>query len=81
MTIVFFYSSKAIYSTTPIIILPNVNKFAGHIACNPQAKSEIVVPMFDDSNNVIAVLDVDSMVENDFDEIDKVYLSHILSWL
>jgi GAF domain-containing protein len=60
------------------IIVPDVNKFIGHISCNPQAKSEIVVPIFDKTNKVIAVLDVDSVTENDFDDIDEKYLIKIL---
>lgn len=59
------------------IIVPDVNKFPGHISCNPQAKSEIVIPIFDENNKVIAVLDVDSISENDFDDIDEKYLIEI----
>jgi L-methionine (R)-S-oxide reductase len=60
------------------LIVPDVEKFPGHIACSSLSKSEIVVPvMYNDE--VIGVLDVDSEVYNDFDETDKHYLEEIIS--
>ena len=58
------------------IVVPDVNRFPGHIACDPESKSEIVVPMICDSN-IFGVIDVDSDRLNSFDEIDKVYLQKI----
>lgn len=58
------------------IIVPDVNKFEGHIACSSASKSEIVVPVFKD-NQIIAVLDIDSEYYNTFDEIDKEWLERI----
>jgi GAF domain-containing protein len=58
------------------IIVPDVDKFEGHIACSSLSKSEIVVPVFRDAE-VIAVLDIDSDCLNCFDETDEKYLSKI----
>ncbi|MCX8106090.1 MAG: GAF domain-containing protein [Ignavibacterium album] len=62
------------------IIVPDVNKFPGHIFCDPDSKSEIVVPMFK-NNKLIGVLDVDSDSYNSFDETDKKYLEEIIKFL
>lgn len=59
------------------IIVPDVEAFPGHIACNSLSKSEIVIP-FVQSNKIIGVLDVDSNEYNSFDEIDAKYLKEIL---
>ena len=61
------------------IIVPDVNQFPGHIACDPNSKSEIVVPVFDRERNLIAVLDVDSDRLNAFDEEDRVGLERIVA--
>lgn len=59
------------------IIVPDVEKFPGHIACSSISKSEIVVPII--SNEiVIGVLDVDSSEYNSFDETDQQYLEQII---
>ncbi len=58
------------------IVVPDVNSFPGHIACDPDSKSEIVVPMICDGN-IFGVIDVDSDRLNSFDEIDQVYLEKI----
>lgn len=50
-----------------------------HIACDPNSKSEIVVPVFNKNNELIAVFDVDSTITNSFDEIDQIYLEKILN--
>ncbi len=59
------------------IIVPDVNAFAGHIACNSASKSEIVVPVIR-CGEVVAVLDVDSDRLDAFDAIDQHYLKKIL---
>ena len=59
------------------LIVPDVEKFPGHIACSSLSKSEIVVPVIKD-NEVVAVLDVDSEEYNLFDEIDRQYLEVIV---
>jgi GAF domain-containing protein len=58
-----------------------VDEFPGHIACSSASKSEIVVPVFNKSNEIIAVLDVDSNKLNDFSETDKVGLEEIMALL
>ena len=60
-----------------IIIVPDVDQFEGHIACSSLAKSEIVLPIFNEGK-VIGVLDVDSESLNSFDETDSKYLENIL---
>ena len=66
----------AAWESAQTIIVPDVEKFPGHIACNSASKSEIVIPLMSD-NTVIGVLDVDSDRLNDFDEIDETYLKLI----
>jgi GAF domain-containing protein len=60
------------------IIVPDVEKFPGHIACSSLSKSEIVVPVIR-NNEVVAVLDVDSDELNRFDIIDQRYLEEIVN--
>lgn len=60
------------------LIVPDVEKFPGHIACSSLSKSEIVVPLFH-NNQVVAVLDVDSESLNEYDEADKEYLEKIVA--
>ena len=60
------------------VIVPDVEKFPGHIACSSESKSEIVVPVIKDGK-VVAVLDVDSDKIDDFDERDKRWLELLLS--
>jgi GAF domain-containing protein len=62
------------------IVVPDVEKFPGHIACSSQTKSEIVVPVFVDGK-VIAVLDVDSDINDNFDELDVKYLEMLCGLL
>jgi len=52
------------------VIVPDVHQFPGHIACDPNSKSEIVVPVFGPDGELIAVFDVDSDRLNAFDEED-----------
>ena len=60
------------------IIVPDVNQFPGHIVCDPNSKSEIVVPVFGPLRELIAVLDVDSDRLNAFDENDARGLEKIV---
>lgn len=62
------------------LVVPDVDAFPGHIACSSDSRSEIVVPVVKDGN-VVAVLDIDSNVLNDFDETDAQYLTDICQWL
>lgn len=58
------------------IVVQNVILFPGHIACSSKSRSEIVVPIFNDSE-VIAVIDVDSEEYSAFDDVDKYALEKI----
>jgi GAF domain-containing protein len=60
------------------LIVPDVEKFPGHIACSSASRSEIVIPILH-NNEVIAVLDVDSKELNQFDHIDQTYLEQVVS--
>lgn len=62
-----------------IIIVDDVDDFPGHIACSSLSKSEIVLPIFDNQNNVIGVLDVDSDKLNLFDQTDAINLNKIIN--
>ena len=59
------------------LIVPDVEKFPGHIACSSNSKSEIVLPIIH-NNEVVAVLDVDSNSFDHFDSIDEIYLKKII---
>lgn len=59
-------------------LVPDVHAFPGHIACDSQSASEIVVPVFDGSGRLIAVFDVDATTPAAFDEIDAEWLEAIL---
>lgn len=59
------------------IIVPDVEKFPGHIACSSASRSEIVVPLLN-NGIVTGVLDIDSAELNTFDDIDKFWLEKIV---
>ena len=67
------------YSTAESVIVPNVDEFPGHIACSSDAKSEIVLPIFDTDGGVFGVLDVDSDRLNDFSNVDHDGLTRIVN--
>jgi L-methionine (R)-S-oxide reductase len=60
------------------IIVPDVEKFPGHIACDSRSKSEIVIPVYDNDGRIVAVLDVDSKELDSFDETDRKFLEKIV---
>ena len=60
------------------IIVADVEKFPGHIACSSLSRSEIVVPVIR-NNEVVGVLDVDSEAVDHFDETDKKYLELVIN--
>jgi len=59
------------------IIVPDVEKFPGHIACDSRSKSEIVIPVRNADGKVLAVLDADSDKLDMYDEVDEVNLRKI----
>lgn len=60
------------------VIVPDVHKFPGHIACDSRSNSEIVIPLKYKSGEIVGVLDVDSKDLNSFDDIDKGGLEKIV---
>jgi len=62
------------------IIVPDVHQFPGHIFCDADSKSEIVVPLIK-QNKLLGVLDLDSTEYNSFNETDKIYLEQICKFL
>lgn len=63
------------------IIVPNVAKFPGHIACSALSRSEIVVPIRDNDGRIAAVLDIDSVLESDFTLVDGHALEQLCELL
>lgn len=61
-------------------VVKNVHEFPGHIACDSDSNSEIVVPIIKDES-LIGVLDIDSPLLNRFDEEDKKYLEEFVDIL
>ncbi|MEH0157747.1 GAF domain-containing protein [Limibacter armeniacum] len=70
----------AAYSQQSTLLVDDVDKFPGHIACSSASKSEIVVPIIKDGE-VKMVLDVDSMSLADFDKTDQKYLEQVADML
>lgn len=62
------------------ILVPDVEKFPGHIACSAASRSEIVVPVIQ-NDTPIAVLDIDSVALNTFDDTDRNMLEHVVTYL
>ena len=63
------------------VIVEDVHAFPGHIACDSASASEIVVPVFDAADRLIAVLDVDSTIPAAFDQVDREHLETIVALL
>ena len=59
------------------IVVADVHKFPGHIACDSRSNSEIVIPVRNPNGNIMAVLDVDSAAVGSFDETDRINLEII----
>ncbi|KAI1157521.1 GAF domain-like protein [Nemania serpens] len=65
-------------------LVPDVEAFPGHIACDGDSKSEIVVPIIvgeGEARKVVAIIDVDCAELNGFDEVDKKYLEQLAALL
>lgn len=62
------------------IIVYDVDKFPGHIACDVESKSEIVIPIFKD-DKLFGVLDLDSTEYGSFNETDKIFLEELTDYL
>jgi GAF domain-containing protein len=70
----------ASWAQATTLIVPDVEKFPGHIACSSLSKSEIVVPVIR-NKEVVAVLDADSESLNSYDETDQKFLEEITSMI
>jgi len=62
------------------VVVADVEKFPGHIACDSRSRSEIVVPVVDRNGRLLAVFDVDSEEVGSFDDEDARALERILGW-
>ena len=63
------------------LYVPDVEKFEGHIACSSKSVAEIVVPLYDCNNQIVAVLDVDSERYDVLDEVDVKNLNTLAEQL
>jgi L-methionine (R)-S-oxide reductase len=59
------------------ILVPDVDKFPGHIACSSASRSEIVLPALK-NDTVVLILDVDSDEPDDFNEVDEKALGQVI---
>lgn len=66
--------------TREVQLVPDVNLFPGHIACDDASQSELVIPLIKD-NKVYGVLDLDSPIKNRFSEMEKNYFIKLLEVL
>jgi GAF domain-containing protein len=62
------------------VIVPDVQRFPGHITCDARSRSEIVIPVVNARDELIAVLDIDSDQLARFDQQDATGLEYILKW-
>lgn len=69
----------AVINQKRTILVPDVHKFPGHIACDARSKSEIVIPVRKPDGAIIGVLDVDSKEFSHFDETDAEALENIVT--
>lgn len=71
----------SVWKGNKTLVVPDVDKFPGHIACSSFSRSEIVVPLRNDAGEVVAVLDIDSKEFSDFGEVDVLYLEKVVAFL
>lgn len=67
-------------SRAATVIVDDVHAFPGHITCDVRSRSEIVVPVFDARQALIAIFDIDSDRPAAFDQTDRVGLERVLTW-
>ncbi|MFW5755819.1 MAG: GAF domain-containing protein [Tangfeifania sp.] len=68
----------AAFNRKETVVVEDVHRFPGHIACDSRSNSEIVVPFKNENGEIIGVLDVDSNQKAAFDEVDARWLEKIL---
>jgi len=61
-------------ATRRTVVVPDVREFPGHIVCDARSRSEIVVPVFDERRDLIAVLDIDAETVHAFGDDDAAGL-------
>ena len=66
------------WSRNEAILVDDVDAFPGHVACSPESRSELVLPVRDASGVVRAVFDIDSAQAADFDQEDALRLQHLI---
>src|SRR5215217_8252516 len=64
-------------ATGETMVVPDVHAFPGHITCDGRSQSEIVVPVFGQNRELIAVLDIDSEHKASFDDVDRQQLEEL----
>jgi len=67
-------------ATRETVVVEDVHAFPGHITCDGRSQSEIVVPVFGPSRELMAVLDIDSEHKATFDDVDKRELESLMGW-
>lgn len=72
---------RAAIAQQKTLIVADVEKFPGHIACDSRSKSEIVIPIITPEGKIIGVLDIDSDKLNTFDDTDAQQLEQIVNLL
>ncbi|MCF8232657.1 MAG: GAF domain-containing protein [Bacteroidales bacterium] len=63
------------------VVVPDVEQFPGHIACDSRSQSEIVVPVRKQNGEIVGVLDIDSSQKSSFDEVDEKWLEKIVNMI
>lgn len=71
----------AAWEKNQIIIVDDVDKFPGHIACSSLSKSEIVLPVYNAKKEIMAIFDLDSDSLASFDKTDEEWLAKIANLL
>ncbi len=62
------------------ILVPDVQDFPGHIACDPESRSELVAPLIE-NGGILGVLDLDSPLRARFDELDRAGCENLVALL
>ena len=60
------------------VVVKDVHKFPGHIACDSRSQSDITLPVFNDRGDIVAVFDVDSDLIGSFNDADRTHLQQIM---
>ena len=63
------------------VLVPDVHKFPGHIACDNASNSEIVIPLYNKNGTILGVLDIDSPMLDRFSKDDKLGLEEFAKLL